>query len=80
MPKKSIVMYRARGSAFYLTANTGRFLVGSKESISTPQAGPGRMRGAADRAEADEGRARFKQTVTHFVVFESPELHSRATF
>ena len=58
---------------FYLTAFADRFLVVSKESIMTPQGGLGGIRG-------ESGGAHYKQTVTHFVVFEFPELHSRATF
>ena len=57
----------------YLTAKTDRFLVVSKESMMTPQAGLGGIRtGTAE--------ARFKQTVTDFVLFDLPELHSRAIF
>ena len=79
---------------FYLTAFADRFLVGSKESIMTPQGGRGGIRefagspprtsGSAqiawDILEKSPGDIRPEPTVGHFVVFEFPELHSRATF
>ena len=82
------------GMCFYLTAFADRFLVGSKESIMTPQGGRGGIRefagspprtsGSAqiawDILEKSPGDIRPEPTVGHFVVFEFPELHSRATF
>ena len=58
---------------FYLTAKTDRFLVGSKESILTPQGGLGGIRGGAAGACPEP-------TVGHFVFFVFPERNSRATF
>ena len=59
------------GKLCYLTAFADRILVRFKKSIMTPQGGPGGIRG-------DAGGPRLNQTVTHFVVFEFPELHSWA--
>ena len=90
-----------RTSCFYLTAFADRFLVGSKESIMTPQGGLGGIRGfrrrlpAAPKSLGTSSQNRSwrcqnsipglhfgcpEPTVGHFVVFEFPELHSRATF
>eukprot|EP00959_Pyramimonas_sp_CCMP1952_P301333 6304614-Pyramimonas_sp.AAC.1 len=50
-----------------------RFLVGSKKSIITPRGGLGAIRGRVPGTF-------FQPTVTHFVVFEVPELHYGPTF
>ena len=68
---------------FYLTAFADRFLVGSKESIRTPQGGLGGSRGASGQAAVEAqiawdilakspGDIRPEPTVGHFVVFEFP--------
>merc|ERR1712113_454024 len=68
--------------------------MGSKESIMTPQGGRGGIREFAasppgtsgstqiawDILEKSPGDIRPEPTVGHFVVFEFPELNSRATF